>query len=392
MKKTLFKTLFLLLALANFGQAHAGGLADECGSALEGNSDFLKAGFRPTDLRYGTRGFLGVQPKVSIENLDIAGKYGVIRWEQRVFIVNSIEEAIAHSQAGKDSQDRGLYFIFDSKEEDEGASEEANGSRAGEVPEVLGKQLVVVQDGELSAELSAEETWELLDRESLGYHKAEKGPSFYSLEGWVLPHERNIITGQSVDEGVKTYGAIKKFTAKALNSGYQIVFNNRPESASNLSRKHLDEYVSADSNSVAVGSDVANFKELFDQSHAFTAEVYAPQTDVGTEYGEGGMIAGVTGHIQGKLYVVDSVFYPPIDGGKKYAESALLALITRLFDAGIDFIDTTKVSQFATKHMRAFRVKTKELQHRILEIPEDAEVDINTAFTCKEVDCESINY
>ena len=368
--KTTIYLLFLTFSSVEF--AHSGDLTADgptkarnvCEEAmLHDDQELTKLGFLNPLVRYGEKGFLGYQPGISAQTLDTSGKYAIIHGEIVVTVVNDKAEAIKHSQSDKVT-DKGYYFVLNGK-----SDKDIN---------LLDHELTVINSGNIVAELDAKQTWKILDHLNMSYHEGEKGPSFYTTDGWVQPDVRSIINKeQSVDEGEGTYGAIREFTHNALGSGYKIVFNNRPEVAVNLSRKHSQDQ---GKKSVAVGSYLQWVLDLVEEKRAFTVEVYAPQTELSKSYGEAGMVAGVIGHIQGKLYVIDTIFYPPIEGGERYAKSAIYALLERLFDAGVEFVDTTKISAFA-QSLRAKSLSSAEEISMLSTLPEEPVVDFQP-FTC----------
>ncbi len=374
MKKTIVITI-LLNIFSIFSFAHE---KSSCSTALgyEGEESF--SGFPPVESRIGKMGFLGVHPDVSVEALDEAGKFGAIRWEQKIYVVSDEKAAVQHSTQDNSRTDRSLYFIV--------GKDSASVGIADGVIDSAAPELVIIENDGSVRNLTSTETWKLLDKTVMSFHRLEAAPqlSYYSIEGWMLPEERYVITRQQVKEGVKTYGEIKKFTSRALSSGYQIVFNYNPSLATRLARKHDQKFVSQRDNSVAIGTELNNFLKLYDRSHAFTVEVYASHNETEKLYGEGGMIAGVTGHIQGRLYVIDSIFYPPNENGRRYAEAAVLALLERVFEAGIDFVDATKISYLASKYLRALKITQNDLQTRISSLPENPVVDFDSAYVSKE--------
>lgn len=340
------------------------------------DSDMVAAGFKNYYQSFGKRGFLGVQPEVTAASLDAAGKKGIIRWEQRFYIATDIEQAKTHVQAPSSLSDKGLYFILE-----------------GEVQEDMFYHLleqgisVLDEAGNTTVTLSPEDTWKLLDRENLIFHKVDKGLSYYSLEGWVLPKARTIISQKSVDDSEVTFGKIRNKLDGLVRQGHEVYFNSEPEMALELSRKHDSDPVKRSEASVSFGSDMRNFMAMFEQKRAFNAVMFAPSTLDNLDYGLGGMIAGVTGHIQGSLYVIDSIFFPPRDDGERYGEAVFLALIDRLFAAGIQFVDTTKIVS-ASINKRAAAISLEELVDLIKELPQNPVVDFSTPYQCQSESCD----
>ena len=345
----------------------------ECSIAISGDSqDLLDAGFAGPLEKYGKRGLLGFQPEVNSDTLDVAGKYAIIRGEATII------EAKDLNQVNEKGPANGLYF-FKNQEEEKSLQDYS---------------LTIVKDGKIVKELSREQTWRILDITQVTFHEAEKNAlPYYSTEGWIQPEERTIINREiSISQGGSTYGDIRKFTKTALNSGYKIVFNQQPKVAVSLSRKHTGALIQESNKSIAIGTYVKGLVGLINQNHAFTIEVYGPHSEA-SSHGEGGLIAGVIGHIQGKLYVIDTVFYPPVDGGEKYEKSAIFALLDRLFypksdkgeqlplEEAIDFVDTTKISGFAKKHLRALTITSETEIDLISNLPDAYFIDLKP-FSC----------
>lgn len=314
-------------------------------------NELIIAGFRDPKLRIGKMGFLGIRPYVTPEILEMAGKIGILRWEQKIFVVKDANEIVRHQDPKR--PDRTLYFVSP-----ENSATSSN--------DLSSRPILYYFDGKSVISLTQSETWELLKPEAMYFHKPQESSQlpYYSIEGWVMPAERYIISQKQVQESQKTYGKIKDFALKAIASHYQIVFNNNADLATDLSRTHDRNYISKSKFSIAVGMDLFRFKKLFDAGKAFTVEVYSQHTKTEAEYGKGGMVAGVTGHIQGSVFAIDSIFYPPVENGLSYAQAAMLALLDRLFEAGVEFVDVTKISHLA-QEFRALKLSHEEFMELV---------------------------
>ncbi|MCB9025717.1 MAG: hypothetical protein H6625_05330 [Bdellovibrionaceae bacterium] len=381
MKMYFVISLILVLALdpiwsaENKSQPEVG---PQCESLLYGSEELTRSGFAPLTSAYGERGFLGFQPEVTTKTLDIAGKNAIIRGEQLVYLAANVDAALRHSHtAEKNGPKRTLYLI----KIDEKITDDVFVSR----PEFLeNSKLLVIKNGTVIQELDEAQTWKLFNARKMSYLKDENGFSYFSIEGWMLPARRSVVSRRSVEEGASTYGSIRKFTAEALSQSYMIAFNKRPQVSVKLAGRKKQEN---DENNkfVADGEKVQKFIELINDGSAFSVEVYAPSdSEVAKSYGQSAMVAGVLGYIQGNVFVIDSIFYPSNTHGSKYANMAIFALLTRLITAGIEFIDTTKITHFANKELRAISFSSEELVHMISKLPDNSEVDFNKMFSSEE--------
>ncbi|MCB0357259.1 MAG: hypothetical protein KDD40_09645, partial [Bdellovibrionales bacterium] len=303
-------------------------------------------------------------------NLQLAIKYGIIRGEQRIYFARSKEDAIANSQLKENAKKIKFYFIPIPNEDDTDSENQL-------------QRLYVYENGTELADVSPVEMDELFKLKDLVFTKAERGLDYYSLDAWIRPVTHAIIKKKdSVQHGETSYGGIRKFQADAIRYGTIFYFNNRPEIVLSRFDKSNEQNVEL----VTIGKSLTEFTELqsLDNSLVYTVEVHKYSSDLSRKYGVGGIIAGVTGHRVGNVFIIDSIFYPNDEESKglMYVLSALSLLIDRIFvkESGINFIEATKIKAIAQDKLRAIPVVHEQFMEMLNSLVQNpANVDLETS-------------
>ncbi|MCB0355702.1 MAG: hypothetical protein KDD40_01775 [Bdellovibrionales bacterium] len=163
------------------------------------------------------------------------------------------------------------------------------------------------------------------------------GKSFLYQRGWFYTKLIGIIDLEEYIErhklgGSKTYMKLRKaIRTKMQKEGWSVRFNTHLEAIIGLikGQKRIGQ---GESSNRFTELDYASFRTAFAEGKLFTVEVYD---------GNGNVVAGTLGYRSGNVFHPETLVY--LDGIDK-ANYAVLALLDRLSEAGVKFLNTGMVT------------------------------------------------
>ncbi|CAN5700720.1 hypothetical protein BH10BDE1_BH10BDE1_02210 [soil metagenome] len=326
------------------------------------------------------RGFLTSKPGANGELSKEVTRDGILWWYLRIYVVDSIETAKAHSALEPDPMMQGVYLINKGKTAAETASLVNQPA-----PDVFRNMLkndsmyfFRVKEGNTVERVTSEliEKNIAVDQLSWDLDDPEHGP-FIGLPGWTFPRYRGVIKSENT-AGSKTYARTRQLARQLVEKGFRISFNKDFVRSLNMVRdqKRLIEgqWIA---NSLYAGENNENYKmtlERFKAGDAYSVEVW-------NEKGE--LVGGIIGFKDGAMYSPESTFYNSIDYPKisiGFAKVAVVALMDRLVQADITWADAGMVTPF-TATMKGELISSKEFLDMVAKLPEASNVDMKSDWT-----------
>ena len=277
------------------------------------------------------RGYLGYLPKLTPESSDLGRAKGMMYWGLRIYVQPSIEMAKKHASEESDLLMQGVYLIGDLKSEQEISPKEAFDRLVGNGVYYFGDQKVEKIDSDFISQHvnSADLSWLMSE--------AERGAYLYQ-HGWFFPKIRGVIKYEDTAES-KTYKKLRKQARSLIESGFKITFNRDFGQA-------LDKVANQARRGQEAGSSRFTDEEIYNEMLANYASGQAFSVEVWDSAGR--LVGGVIGNRSGNLYSPDSVFYDTenYSNGINFAKLGIVALMDRMNDAGIPFVDAGMVTPF----------------------------------------------
>lgn len=324
------------------------------------------------------RGFIASFPKLSAELGSAAGKKGLIWWNLRIYVAESLEAAKKHSAAEPDQLMQGVYLLNPKGEKvtEQNATDVFNRLMSENGLHYINRDAVEKVDAEyVKRNLTPHEMeWYFQD--------PEHGPVIMQ-SGWAFPKNRGVIQYSAGVES-STYAKMRKLAQKLINQGFKVTFNRDFKQALDKTAQQPRRVVTPSGEKVWVknsryldDADLYNSTlESFAMGRVFSVEIW-------NEKGE--MVGGLIGNREGSIFSPDSVFYDNVNYPKisiDFAKISAVALMDRLNAAGIPFADAGMVSHF-TASMKGELVPAKTFLELVNRLPPESQavVDFTTEWT-----------
>lgn len=318
------------------------------------------------------RGFIASFPKLTAELGSAAGKKGLIWWNLRIYVAESMEAAQKHSAAEADQLMQGVYLLNPRGEKvtEQNATEVFNRLMTENGLHYINRGTVEkIDPNYVKQNLTPHEMeWYFQD--------PEHGPVIMQ-SGWAFPKNRGVIKYSAGIES-STYARMRKLAQKLINQGFKVTFNKDFKQALDKTTHQARRVVTPSGEKVWVKNsrylddvDLYNSTlESFAQGRVFSVEIW-------NEKGE--MVGGLIGNREGSIFSPDSVFYDNVNYPKisiDFAKISAIALMDRLNAAGIPFADAGMVSHF-TASMKGELVPAKQFLDLVNQLPPESKAVVD---------------
>ncbi|MCB0390155.1 MAG: hypothetical protein KDD58_02635 [Bdellovibrionales bacterium] len=370
----------------------------------------------------GYRGFLGAVPEYNASNEEKMREIGAKWWGARIYIMPSLEvaEQFDNFSDNKDPLMKGFYLIDEDVLKYNSLKEQKKLSGSKVVKYIKGKleqqinplniyryldernekkQKQLAQEAfkrsyskkgmwyfeegkavrvpdEQVAELFTPENLKVMSSESkvkMPTHEDSSdyyGEYFLYQRGWFYTKIVGVITTERYIEKHKTGGRNSRYmklrrSANPLvqKQGWRITFNKDLEGLIKLTEEQSRVGQDEDESNRFTKADYDNFRESFKKGDFITVEVWN---------GNGELVAGTYGSRSGNVFHPETLLYK--DGIDK-ANFAILALMDKLYEAGITFLNTGMVTP-NTENMGGEYLSRDEYEKLQAELPKK-ELPIN---------------
>jgi Leu/Phe-tRNA-protein transferase len=326
------------------------------------------------------RGFLSSKRDPTGKVAAEVAKEGLIWWYLRVFVVDSIEAAKAHSALEPDPLMQGVYLINKGK-----TAEETAALIHEPAPDVFrrmlknekmyffkvkeGNAVEVVSPELIEKSIAIDElTWDLNDPEHGAY---------IISPGWAFPRYRGVIRNEDT-LGSKNYARARILARQLIEKGFRITFNRDFVRSLNMVRDQL-RLIEGEwkANSLYAGENNENYKmtiESYKAGRAYSVEVWNEKGD---------LVGGIIGFKDGTMYSPESTFYNSVDYPKisiGFAKIGIVALMDRLLKAGLTWADAGMVTPF-TATMKGELILSRDFLEMVSKLPPTADVDMQSDWT-----------
>ncbi|MGE4130735.1 MAG: hypothetical protein AB7F86_03810 [Bdellovibrionales bacterium] len=360
--------------------------------------------FKP-EAGMGMRGFLGIYPAYTPENVSLAAAQGVAYWGHS-FAVKKSTIAAAQHDAQFSGLNKIMYWISDVDVSDLSDDTDPAIVQARFRQVMATGQLIYFDDrgGQtVLREIPRRDFERLLIPETIDYFTLDdRGPRF-GQNGWVFGKIRGVMTYQDVFESnSNTIRDVIKRSRNFERKGYTVTFNQDYRQALEKARDQVRIEKMEDGRLKAIGGgsrfmheDVfATSLKCHELGICFSVEVRDPL---------GRLVAGFLGARYGNLLKFDTVFYDYMDReGTRYltskelteladsreskslidlAKMAVLAGLSRVHEAGIDMVDVGMVTVFTGSIKGKYIDGDEYLRHvRELRARPPAPIDFKTPY------------
>ncbi len=359
-RASLFYFLFVLIQSLMVQQS----LASTCSSVFQYQTKALTEVEQQAEVLFAravtgvsARGFLGSEPKLSPASKEAAYSRGLMYWGIRIYVVKTLEEAIDHAQGERDPLMQGVYLIGEEiPQNHEGVSASYFFRK------LINNGMYYIQEGKVDR-ISWQHIHDRFLPDIMEWAISEPERGFYIYQkGWFFPKYRGMIRYEDTLKS-ETYKKLRKLARSLINKGFQITFNTAyREALEKIAQQERRGQVSGSSrymDDLFVQESVQSFL----QHKAFSVEVWDP---------EGRLVGGNVGVISGNLFSPDSVFYDTqsYKNGIDFAKISVVALMDRLQNAGIGFLDAGMVTPF-TASLKGRYVTAEEFLKTLKTLPQD---------------------
>ena len=349
------------------------------------------------------RGFLGTLPERTEETEAEMKKIGVDWWGARIYVLPNLEIAkrFDSHRENNDILMKGFYLFnsdvsmdealeefesFDSSEKDKEVAEKKQKDLALNIFEAsLAKQGMWYFNGEEFTPVPPGLVEKLFTPENLSINETEGnvrmpmeegsdkyyGGAYLYQRGWFYTKFVGVIMTDEYYEkhkpgGSSTYMNLRKKMRKyARTEGWEVRFNSDIEAVIELTDKQIRKDQGGNSNRFTE-EDYASFRSAFDDGKLFTVEVWN---------GQGELVAGTFGFRTGNVYHPETLAYAQAIDKANYA---VLAILERLYQAGISFLNTGMVTS-NTARMGGYYLEREDYNRLEAELPKEVlEVDLTT--------------
>jgi Leu/Phe-tRNA-protein transferase len=295
------------------------------------------AEFPPALSGLGYRGFVTAKPAFTAESFIKAQEHLILEWSTEIYVVPSLEEAIAHDASDKKLIDRGFYILGDEDlskvPENQIAEVFSQLAQRGVYFFVSGETKRVPQEYlDTRFDLSPEKLRISRKTKVIDGEIVDRGWAFVQ-RGWFYPIRRGIIHYHDTINS-STYKELRKTAKKLYEKGFRVRFNTNFELGLKMLEEQKRKGQSDDFNRFSDPQVLAAMRALHREGRAFFSELWDEKGD---------LVAGSLILKSGAIYSPDSVFYTRID----YAKVVALAEVERFYQGGVHWQDLQTVSPFS---------------------------------------------
>lgn len=301
------------------------------------------------------RGFLGSYPLLSALTKEEAYSKGLMYWGIRIYVQPTIEAALEHSKGEPDTLMQGVYLIGDSAPHDAHSVAAAPFFRR-----LINQGLYYIENGQISRVSPGLVHLRFLP-DQLEWSISEPERGFYLYQrGWFFPKNRGVLH-HDFTLGSETHKKLRKLARSLYKKGFRFTFNRDFEQALRMVSQQERRGQISGSSRYNDSTFLKETIESFKLGKAFSVEVWDDS---------GRMVGGSLGVVSGNLYSPDSVFYDNQNykNGIDFAKISVLALIQRLHETGIHFVDAGMVTHF-TASVKGKYVPGEEFLSLIKSLP-----------------------
>lgn len=335
------------------------------GVALKSVESQIEEHFKKASDGISTRGFLAAEPALSLESKESAYSKGMMFWGLRIYVQPTLVEAILHSKEVTDPIMQGVYLIGEKLPSDTKMVPAPHFFR-----KLLGNGLYYIENGQVVRH----DFLEIQDRfvpEKMEWSisEPERGPYIYQ-RGWFFPKVRGVIRSEFTAES-ETYKKLRKLARSLYKKGFRITFNQNYQKA-------LEMVAQQERRGQISGGSRYNDAEFFNES--LTSFIAGKAFSVEVWDSEGRLVGGNLGVVSRNLYAPDSVFYDTQNykNGIDFAKISIMAIMDRLSQHGINFVDAGMVTKF-TASMKGRYISGGEFLYLIKTLPtQKIEVDFKS--------------